>query len=215
MNEMTSKEKPSLYFKGKNPTADMILLRPSAEGPEVLLIVRSSKSNACPLLSAFPGGFVNAVDMHSEVHEAKETPEEAARRELEEETGLIAGKDVIVHECGVWKAPWRDPRNDDERYAVSHAFCGWVPEGYGANPQSLDDAEPGKTTWVKLSELSGQMMAFDHGIMLSAACAKLGAVDPGARSWSQERLWEKLSEKREKKKSIRSKNPNNNLRKWW
>ena len=195
MNQDAKPTKPALYFLGDNPTADMILMRPAPSGPEVLLIVRAAHSNACPLLAAFPGGFVDAVDEKAQTHQASETPEHAARRELLEETGLVAGKDVTLTPCGIWSAHWRDPRGDEQRRAVSHAFCAWVPEGFGPNPQSLDDAEPGKTAWVKLSELSGALMAFDHGAMLSAACAMLGAQDPGARSWSLEQLWNTIDQK--------------------
>lgn len=188
--------KRALYFKGPNPTADIVLFRPAPTGVEVLLIVRSRASNACPGLPAFPGGFVDAVDEKADFHHAKETPEEAGRRELTEETGLVAGKDTELLACGVWEAPWRDPRNSPDSFARSHLFCAWVPEGFGPNPQSLDDAEPGKTAWVNLASLSGTVMAFDHGCMLSSACAKLGIPDPGARSWSQDLLWERLDARR-------------------
>jgi 8-oxo-dGTP pyrophosphatase MutT (NUDIX family) len=186
--------KPKLYFVGANPTADMILMRPGPQGPEVLLIVRGEHSTACPLLPAFPGGFVDAIPECGERHVPIESPEAAGRRELLEETGLVAGVDVELSYLGAWQSSWRDPRNDVSRFAVSHLFCAWVPEGFGPNPQGLDDTQPGQTTWVRLSDLAGVVMAFDHGAMLSAACAKLGVEDPGANSWALRRHWERLLE---------------------
>lgn len=191
---MTSK--PALYFLGANPTADLALFRPAAKGFEVLLIKRSSSSSACPGLPAFPGGFVESLNP-SGVHQPAETPEQAARRELTEETGLVAGSQAELVSCGAWDAPWRDPRNSPERFAKSHLFCAMMPHGYGPEPRGLDDAEAGATQWVALEDLAGRVMAFDHGAMLSACCAKLGLHDPGARSWSLERMWGKLSDRRD------------------
>lgn len=184
--------KPKLYFQGPNHTADLALFRPAAGGPEVLLIVRGSSVFACPGLPAFPGGFVNAKSTSSPRHELCETFEDAARREFEEETGLSASSDAELQSLGTWQSPWRDPRNDAERQAHAHLFAAWVPEGFGADPQGLDDCEPGKTQWVPVASLAGTLMAFDHGSMLSACCAKLGIPDPGARSWALENLWAAL-----------------------
>jgi 8-oxo-dGTP diphosphatase len=187
--------KPSLYFVGANPTADLALFRPSPGGPEVLLIKRSERSEACPRLAAFPGGFVES-HTSSGAHSPAETPEQAAWRELAEETGLARAAGVELISCGSWDAPWRDPRNSPERFAQSHLFCAWVPEGFGPEPKGLDDAEEGQTQWTALGELTGRVLAFDHGAMLSACCAKLGIPDPGAKSWAQERLWAKLDARR-------------------
>lgn len=187
-------DKPKLYFVGANPTADMILMRPGPKGPEVLLIVRGEHSAACPLLPAFPGGFVDAIPGCGDRHVPSESPAEAARRELHEETGLVAGLDVELSYLGAWQSPWRDPRNDESRFAVSHLFCAWVPEDFGPDPQGLDDSQPGQTAWVRLSDLAGVVMAFDHGAMLSAACAKLGVEDPGANSWALRMHWDRLRE---------------------
>lgn len=181
--------KPQLYFKGPNHTADLALFRPSPQGPQVLLIVRGKSAFACPGLPAFPGGFVNAKPSALGLHEPAETFEQAAKREFEEETGLRAGTDADLLSLGTWSSAWRDPRNDAEREAQSHLFAAWVPEGFGEDPQGLDDCEPGQTRWVLVASLAGATMAFDHGAMLSACCAKLGMPDPGAKSWAQEALW--------------------------
>lgn len=184
----TPSKNTALYFDGANPTADIALFRPGPRGVEVLLIKRSLASAACPGLEAFPGGFQNSAT-HSGAHMPTETPEQTARRELTEETGLVAGVDITLTSCGVWDARWRDPRNDATRFARSHLYCAMAPEGFGPAPQGLDDAEYGKTAWVALTDLAGVTMAFDHGCMLSAACAALGLEDPGARSFSLDNLW--------------------------
>ena len=185
----------SLFFQGANPTADLALFRMSPRGPETLLIVRSVSSPACPGLPAFPGGFIESSTGRGMLHQACETPEQAARRELLEETGVAAGVEIELIACGVWDAPWRDPRNGDGKFARSHLFCAMVPESFGSEPQGLDDAEEGLTRWVPISELAGREMAFDHGQMLSAACTLLGLKDPKARSWAVELSTAKLAAK--------------------
>lgn len=200
-----------LHFLGANPTADLALFRIGADGPETLLIVRSSSSPACPGLPAFPGGFVESSTGRGSEHRAAETPEQAARRELLEETGVEAGSCIEPLACGVWDAPWRDPRNGDGKFARSHLFCALAPASFGPDPQGLDDAEEGSTRWVPLSELAGRVMAFDHGQMLSAACARLGLPDPGARSWSLERRWEQLARKLESSAQAQGSEPRGRL----
>lgn len=116
--------KPSL-------TADMAVFRPVG-GPEgeweVLLIRRGGH----PFLGcwAFPGGFV----------EPGEDADQAAVRELQEETGLV---DVPLEQFGLYSTPGRDPR----AWTASEAYLGVV--GKNAQACAGDDAADAK--WFRLS----------------------------------------------------------------
>lgn len=94
---------------------------------------------------ALPGGFV----------EIGETVEDAARRELEEETGVKAGRVRLV---GVYSDPRRDPRG----HTCSVVFLATAP---GAKPKAGDDAAAAEwvADWTKVD------LAFDHAKILADA----------------------------------------------
>jgi 8-oxo-dGTP diphosphatase len=94
---------------------------------------------------ALPGGFV----------EIGETVEQAARRELAEETGMEASKLSLV---GVYSRPDRDPRG----HTCSVAFLASVERG---NARAGDDAED--VSWIK--NLDGVEIAFDHREIITDA----------------------------------------------
>ena len=100
---------------------------------------------------ALPGGFVR-VD---------EGLEEAARRELREETGLEA---VHLEQLGAFGAVDRDPR---ER-VVSVAWCALVKQAAHVVRGGTDAAE---ARWFPVAEAPS--LAFDHDAMLAAALADL------------------------------------------
>ncbi|MFN3196810.1 MAG: NUDIX domain-containing protein [Bradymonadia bacterium] len=128
-------------------TADVVALRLRGR-LEVLLIERArAPFKGC---YALPGGFVDP----------DETPQTAAHRELEEETGV---KGLPLMEIGVFGTPGRDPRG----WVVTSAWLGLAPADCEA--QAGDDAA--KARWFPLDALPG--LAFDHDEIIEAARQRL------------------------------------------
>lgn len=136
-------------YKHPHPavTADCILLAPDQEQrPCVLLIER--KNNPCKGQWAFPGGFMN-ID---------ETAEQAAVRELQEETGICLDK-ALLSQVGAYSAVDRDPR---ER-VITIAYLATIPAIIPAT--GADDAACAQ--WFRLDKLP--QLAFDHAQILEDA----------------------------------------------
>ncbi|MFH8410444.1 NUDIX domain-containing protein [Streptomyces sp. NPDC018019] len=124
-------------------TADVVCIR----GGDVLLIERGFPPHQGQL--ALPGGYVD---------DTGETPQQAAARELLEETGVKVAPDDLTP-VGVYNAPGRDPRG---RY-VTVAYRVTVPEGTTA--RAADDAAA--VRWMPLAA-PGEL-AFDHGDIIRDA----------------------------------------------
>ncbi|MCP4309980.1 MAG: NUDIX hydrolase [Bacteroidetes bacterium] len=119
-------------------TADVAVMR--LEGvPEILLIERKEAPFAD--MWALPGGFM----------EMDETFEEAARRELLEETGIKAGE-LIRFET--YDKPGRDPRGR----TVTQVFVMIWKEEMG---RPVADSDAKSLQWFDLTRLPE--LAFDHG----------------------------------------------------
>lgn len=99
-NGRTEKEYLAQYTPGKyerpSVTVDVVVLARCKAGLRALLIKRGG--HPCLGLWALPGGFV----------EPKETTDDAAARELEEETHV---KDLKLYPLGLVSTPGRDPRH--------------------------------------------------------------------------------------------------------
>lgn len=121
-----------MEFKNPASTADIIVEK---EG-KVLLVKR--KNPPFRGMWAIPGGFIEY---------GKESLEEAARRELKEETGLEALNLSLV---GVYSHPNRDPRGHIIAHVYSAEVNGKVKNG--------DDAKAAK--FFSLDRLPN--LAFDH-----------------------------------------------------
>jgi 8-oxo-dGTP pyrophosphatase MutT (NUDIX family) len=145
--------------------ASLVCARPSAGGPEVLVVERSAGSRFLPGYVAFPGG---AVDGDDEVlatrwfGTADEGPRAAALRELIEEVGLAVtaggavpgGLEAIddappavdtLHELCHWIAPPEVPVRFDARYFT-------VGVGPGAEPEP-DGHEVAGAWWTSARRL--------------------------------------------------------------
>ena len=116
------------------------------EGAEVKVLLIERRNAPCKGEWAFPGGFMN-ID---------ETAEEAACRELEEETGLKVGS---VRQVGAFTAVDRDPR---ER-VVSITYYAELPRVVAVS--GSDDARNAR--WFSLNNLP--KLAFDHEMILQKA----------------------------------------------
>jgi len=132
-------------------TADVVVWAVRAGSPHVLLIRR----RAWPFEGhwALPGGFM----------EITETLEEAARRELAEETGLT---DVVLEPLRPFDRPDRDPR----KRVITMAYLALVPgEDADLAVRAGDDATD--VAWWPLAQLPP--LAFDHDEVIAAARAHL------------------------------------------
>lgn|SRR5262245_3851958 len=110
---------------------------------------------------ALPGGFVDIG----------ETVEDACRRELAEETGLIAGRLRLV---GIYSDPQRDPRG----HTCSAVFLAKWARG---RARAGDDAASAE--WV--ADWRKADLAFDHARILADAC-KMVKSAPQRRSRKRE-----------------------------
>jgi 8-oxo-dGTP diphosphatase len=118
-------------------TSDVAVLR-LEKIPEILLIQR--KEPPFKQMWALPGGFM----------EMEETLEEAARRELLEETGISSGEMIRFD---TYDAPGRDPRGR----TITQVFV-MIWKAEMGNPKAGSDAAG--LQWFGLTELPA--LAFDH-----------------------------------------------------
>jgi len=121
----------------------------SNEMHEVLLIKRKNEPFSGKW--ALPGGF---MDMN-------ETLEEAANRELEEETGL---RGIELSQLHAFSAIARDPRHR----TISITFYGSMPADNQPVKAGSDAVE---TAWFKIDALPA--LAFDHDKILETAFNKV------------------------------------------
>jgi 8-oxo-dGTP diphosphatase len=131
-------------------TADIIILKLFNNQQFVLLIER--KHPPFEGMWALPGGFL----------EMNETLEEAALRELQEETGISG---IDLEQFHTFSKVNRDPRHR----TITTVFIGFA----GANsplPRAGDDAA--RAEWFSLEKLPP--LAFDHGMVMEMVKKKFG-----------------------------------------
>jgi 8-oxo-dGTP diphosphatase len=150
-----SSEKPGRFtYEYARPalTVDLAILTREAR-PRVLLIRRKREPFAGSW--AMPGGFVDE----------NERLEDAARRELEEETGVQVAELEQLFTAG---DPGRDPRG----WTVSVVYLAQVNVA-DVKPEAADDAE--EVSWFPLDDLP--QLAFDHAMILDHVRARLGKLE--------------------------------------
>jgi 8-oxo-dGTP diphosphatase len=130
-------------------TTDVIIFNLRDQDLQVLLICR--KNPPFQGMWAIPGGFV----------ELDESLEQAALRELEEETGL---RDVYLEQLYTFGHPDRDPRGR----TITVAYFALVP-GTAARLRAGDDASEAR--WWSVYDLPP--LAFDHADILTYALQRL------------------------------------------
>ena len=134
-------------------TVDAVLFGLDDTGLKLLLIERAHDPFAgC---WALPGGFVDVG----------ESPDDAVRRELEEETGLSG---IYLEQLYTFGRPDRDPRE----HVVSVAYYGLV-NIRDHDAQAATDAR--QTRWMSVAAIdAGEFrLAFDHAEILAMAIERL------------------------------------------
>ena len=138
-------------------TVDISLFHRSGNRVEVLLIKRAREPFKG--LWAFPGGFVDK----------DESLEDAAARELLEETGLSG---IHLEQIGAFGDAGRDPRG----HTVSIVFAAVLD--HRIRPRAADDASD--AAWHSARRPPG--LAFDHKKILSFALKRMSGLLSGIRS---------------------------------
>ncbi|MEV7795754.1 NUDIX domain-containing protein [Streptomyces sp. NPDC087512] len=134
-------------------TVDLAVLTLRADALHVLLIERAEEPYAGRW--ALPGGFLLP----------EESAEEAARRELAEETGLADVSGLHLEQLRTYSEPGRDPR----MRVVSVAFTALLPDP----PEPRAGTDAAEARWVPYDSARG--LAFDHDRILADARTRVGA----------------------------------------
>ncbi|KPV49416.1 NUDIX hydrolase, partial [Kouleothrix aurantiaca] len=140
---------PSRYER-PSVTVDVVIFTLQERELHVLLVKRKHWPHEGRW--ALPGGFINM----------DESLEQAARRELEEETGV---RDIYLEQLYTFGEPRRDPRTR----VISIAYIALV----SADKQTLRASdESTDVRWFSLQKLPGTL-AFDHDLILATGLDRL------------------------------------------
>jgi 8-oxo-dGTP diphosphatase len=137
-------------FPRPSLTVDVVAFSKRNGRLHVLLIQRANVPFAGNW--ALPGGFVDK----------DESLETAAKRELEEETGILQGQ---LEQLYAYGDPDRDPRG----WTVTVAYFGLLPQETLPNEDGGSDAE--QVRWFPVDDLPA--LAFDHTRIVGDAVQKL------------------------------------------
>lgn len=149
------------YPQNIKVTVDALVFSFQHDILHILLIQR--KSDPFKGMWAFPGGFV----------EDDEPLVVAARRELEEETGIKVSSLYQFHTFG---KPDRDPRGR----TISVAYLTLV-DHYSFRPEADTDAK--QVQWFPINALPP--LAFDHDHIINRALAELHLIQTRAKNQTQ------------------------------
>ncbi|MFJ6742037.1 NUDIX hydrolase [Streptomyces sp. NPDC091279] len=134
-------------------TVDLAVLTVRSGALHVLLVERGQEPYAGQW--ALPGGFVAP----------RESAENAARRELAEETGLTEVTGLHLEQLRTYSEPDRDPR----MRVVSVAFAALLPDA----PEPHAGSDAARAAWLPYEP--ALTLAFDHGRILADAHERVGA----------------------------------------
>lgn len=140
---------PDKYDK-PSVTVDVVVFTLAENDLQVLLVQRKYAPDAG--MWAIPGGFVHL----------SESLDDAARRELREETGVT---DVYLEQLYTFGAPDRDPRTR----VITVAYFALVPFPTVTLPDPQEDAAA--AAWFSMNQLPP--LAFDHQEILEYALTRL------------------------------------------
>lgn len=137
---LTEKEFLAQYRPGDyerpSVTVDILIFAVDQDGEEAELLLVRRKNHPCIGQWAIPGGFVNL----------DESLEEAAARELLEETGL---EDICLEQLYTWG----DVKRDSRTRVISVSYMAVVPKNQ-LDPQAGDDAKEARWFQVRKRKLS-------------------------------------------------------------
>lgn len=164
--EFLRKYRHQKYVK-PSVTVDLVVFTVLDSDLKVLLIKRRGHPDQGKW--ALPGGFVDVGDGHDN---QGESVEEAAHRELAEETGLPEGS-CYLEQLFTFGKPYRDPR----MRVITVAYYALVSSDQVARTRAGDDAAEAK--WFSVaSEVPNLDLAFDHEDILRVAVERIrGKLD--------------------------------------
>lgn len=164
------------FPKADSTTTTAVFADIDAEDPLVLTMVRGA--NPFKGMESFPGGFLNVQ---------LESLPECAAREVTEEC-FVNPNSTGDHDKFTYRVPASEmvlidvrsaPDRDERGHVVDHGYAWFIPKDRQAEVMSKlnagDDAQDGSARFVRVSELKGRALAFDHKQLFEAALLRLPA----------------------------------------
>jgi len=172
LENVSGVKKQPYWYLGANCTVDLVVMYKG----KILLIQRKAGGVEGGKW-AIPGGFIDTESQKGEVYRiGKESPKQAALREVQEETNLdlssVPNIGSRLKEVGVYEGNYRDPRDNDEAWSKSYAFTITLRDEDGVDfsaMRGMDDASDAR--WFSIAKLPSDL-AFDHGQIIKDALSK-------------------------------------------
>lgn len=172
LESSVSGSKPSYYYKGANCTVDLVIKYQNR-----ILLIQRKAGGVEGGKWAIPGGFIDTdAQRGEEFRFGRETPKEAALREVQEETNLdlstVPDIGSRLKEVGAYEGNSRDPRDNEESWSKSYAFTITLQDEDGidfSKMRGMDDASDAK--WFSIDKIPTNM-AFDHAKIIRDALNK-------------------------------------------